>query len=376
MKVNFLVRNDFFSKFGGDTHQIQQYIDNMSDVHFKISTLNELDLSVDYDLYILTNTDRMYEYIEIYNQLKKKGLLNKTAILPIHHSFEAIQEYFIQTKPFLWKFIKPFGGVYFFEKLKGIFRSFKDKKPLCGIKHIFLNYKAILNESFLRTRFVIAIAQGEVDNIKVDFNISTEFKYYIIRNGVSKKFLKYLAATPLIERDIDVLVCGRVELRKNQLAIVNKLRRTNLNVTIIGAVNKNNNYYSEKFFDGIRGCGNISYIEAVTPDKIVEYFARAKVSLSASWFEVSSLVDIEAYAAGCYVISSCNGHSTEIIPKNKICIVDPKLDVDLEGLIQSKLENTKNQTFNASDEGFNLTWEYAGSELYHVFKKEITRINC
>ena len=91
MKILFLVRNDFFSKFGGDTFQVQQYISaSPPHLNVQVQTLSDFSFFDNYDRYVLVNTDRAYEFIEFSLRISREKLHGKVVVLPIHHSMAAV----------------------------------------------------------------------------------------------------------------------------------------------------------------------------------------------------------------------------------------------------------------------------------------------
>lgn len=332
--IAFLVRDDFFDKFGGDTYQIEQYRKNFVDITADILTYNDFDKSRNYDLYILTNVDRMSDYIGFYSLLRKRKLMNKTMILPIHHSYESISKYISFRYGKKGDLINFFGGVFFLEKLKGIFRNIRENRFLYMMKNISLSYKNIIKESIENSLGIIYIANGEMKNLVKDYGLDENCcsEYSVIRNGISQYFVDKInmiscdKSSVKISRDIDIIICGRIEPRKNQLSILKKLIDSKLTIRFIGDINRNNTKYCNEFLSLIGSTENdIKYLGKVTPDEMFDYYLRSKICLSASWFEVSSLVDIEAFAAGCEVLPSSEGHSQELL--SPYCLVSP-IDMD------------------------------------------------
>ncbi|MCS5792616.1 glycosyltransferase [Klebsiella pneumoniae subsp. pneumoniae] len=131
----------------------------------------------------------------------------------------------------------------------------------------------------------------------------------LVRNGVD---LVPELSESIDDRNIDVLVCGRIEERKNSLAILRELGKTKLTVVFVGGENHNNKKYVTKFKDEISNYNNITFIGKKKPIDLISLYRRSRFHVSASWFEVASLVDLEAYAYGCKVISSTEGKHPRI----------------------------------------------------------------
>jgi len=84
-----------------------------------------------------------------------------------------------------------------------------------------------------------------------------------------------------------------------------------MTVVFAGHIAGANQRYARRLLDVIGAADNLSYVGQLAPDEMQKLLGRTKVSVSASWVEVASLVDIEAYVAGCNVVASANGFSRE-----------------------------------------------------------------
>ncbi|MGE9761907.1 glycosyltransferase [Pseudomonas sp. PDM20] len=367
----FLVRDDFHEKFGGDTFQIQNYINNTRDIAFKILTLAEFRRNKEkFDAYIITNIDRSFEVIEFHNALKSNFLLERTFVLTIHHDFRVVEKFNtrrIQRKTGLSVRISPL----YIEKFKAIYRSIRHGRYLLeSLKHLFfINYQKNIRQLIKNCRGIICIANGELNSILRDFAIEITPNHVIIRNGINKSY-----KTSDSDRHIDILVCGRIEERKNQIGIIEACRKLNYNFFFIGNINTNNNGYGREFLKKISSLNNFKYIGSCSPEEIHAYYQQSKCHLSASYFEVSSLVDLESYYSGCTVISSENGYSNEILNAPGLYTVDPFNLEDIENKVKLAL-HSYSITGPFPREAEELTWEHAGQRLNDWLATQISNIN-
>lgn len=365
-RVAILVRNDFYNKFGGDTFQIEQYIKYAEEHYFRVFSFDNIKSIIisDFDIFLLINIDRGYEAYCFSQFIIRNDLLNKTFIVPIHHDYTAIRGF--NKQRMVDRF---FFGISFhplvLEKAKSIFFSARAKLPFHTILWHLLsaNYPRLLRRLITECRGVICIANGEYRSIKSDYKIVNDFQHHIIRNGVSEGIVSACEDYFFrMTRDIDVLVCGRVEERKNQVSVIHALAGTGLNITFLGEINQNNKRYAEMFKGLVNVHGNIDYISGCAAKEVRSYYLRAKCHLSASWFEVSSLVDLESYFCGCSVVSSSKGYSQEILSAPGFRTVDP-----------GNIENIKVETLLAVSEFEDtgpwkrcigeLSWRTAGNTL-------------
>lgn len=371
--VCFLVRDDFFSKFGGDTFQVENYKKSLINlgVSVLICTLDDFLLKPPCsDIFFVVNIDRGFECVRFYEILKNKNCLDKTYVVPIHHDNAAVKRFNVNRYSY---FFSIFSNIFFVEKIKACVRALRSKKNIFeSFFHLFfVSYKNKIKSLLLESKGIIAIANGEILKIETDFNISIKQKATVIYNGVTKEFVNSLGAhDDGFYRDIDVLVSGRIEERKNQLKIAKVLLGKPFNIKFVGALNENNKRYCDEFLKVISDSSNLEYLGKVEPDEMISLYKRSRIHLSCSWFEVSSLVDIEAFFAGCYVFSSKNGHSAELLKGDRFSVIDPS---DLSGL-PTKIEDILKLNIIESSTLYDLhsirTWDDSGRELYDYIKKE------
>ena len=368
MKLAFLTRVDAYNKNGGDTYQLEMYKKYLERNNHEVLIIDDLSIPSGQDFYILVNIDRPIELIAYYKKLKKENKIDKMFILPIHHSYTCIDFFEKNIRQGSQGIIfRLFSSFQQREKVKNIFRTFKFPSLIRHtISHFFVDYiktsKHILNNSC----GIILIAEGELENIKSDFDVDVNLnKCFIVKNGVS------ISWTPLEvkneDRKIDVLVCGRIEPRKNSLAIANYFKNEKYKVNFVGALNENAKKYCNEFLQVIHENDNLEYLGKLTHEELTELYLNTKIHLSASWFEVASLVDLEAYAHGCHIISSINGHTKDYL-KERAKYIDPSnlegLKIILEELIC--VTSSLDEQYNYINSSF--TWDHSGQELLSSFE--------
>lgn len=371
--IAFLVRDDFFSKFGGDTFQIQKYCEALDSQGVKsiIYTLENFKKgNFTHDQYYIVNIDRGFECIFFYEIMKKRRLMSKTYVIPIHHDDSAVMHFNNLRLGFLSFLIRSPGSL---EKIKACVRAIRSRTYLYdSFRHLLtVSYKNMIKNLLLEVEGIVAIAAGEIAVIEKDYNVSIVDKSTIIYNGVSDTYLNLLNKKEENARNIDVLICGRIEERKNQVVIARLLANKSFNVKFVGGLNENNAEYCNEFLSIINTTNNLEYIGKVSQEKMIELYSRAWIHLSASWFEVSSLVDIEAFFAGCYVISSKYGHSRELLSGERFELVDPQSISNLTERVEFILCSLKQQRKSDNDIQNVRTWNHAGKELYEYI---ITKI--
>lgn len=107
--------------------------------------------------------------------------------------------------------------------------------------------------------------------------------------------------TPI--REYDFVCAGRIEARKNQLAVL-QLASNNPDRSFIfaGAASPTEAGYFAKFKKEISVLPNVKYVGGLSLMDLRMLLRKSKIFVSMSWFEVISLTEIEAIRAGCHLM--------------------------------------------------------------------------
>lgn len=361
MKISFLIRVDCFDKYGGDTYQIEQYKKYLELYGDTVTISNDLNFPRDSDFYILVNLDRPIELLIYYEKLKRYGLENKAILLPIHHSLKSIKQFESNSRTgvlgFLSWLIKDYNKR---EKIKNIHRGiYYPALRKYSFLHLSNDYEKNIKKILDSINSCIVLSHAEVQHIRNDYGVDISAKSVLIRNGVE---LSPELPHEEPDKSIDILICGRIEERKNSLGILLELQKTNLSVVFVGGENKNNKRYLNDFKNVLSNANNIRYLGKKSHEELVSLYLKSKFHLSASWFEVASLVDLEAFAYGCKVISSTEGSTNEYL-KDQAIYISPKNIGQLIPLLEKVNSDTNIKEQNDFIRR-NFTWEIASRKLY------------
>jgi len=245
MKVLMQSRIDLFDRRGGDTVQIEKTADELK----KLGVEVDIDCSAKSDL---ANVDLVHLFnidwpAQTFLQAKNAKEQNKPLVFsPIHHSYQEIERYEKEARFGIRRLTNSiFKTRESREKLKEIYRLLTDPKKLPSTLTEFR--KGIMNEQrelLEMADLILVQTDAEAQDIEEDFaslgrlqNKAWPFKKIV--NGVDSRFA---TATPewFVKKyglkDF-ILSVGRIEPRKNQLAVVeafqpyglrSRLRRKNL----------------------------------------------------------------------------------------------------------------------------------------------------
>lgn len=348
MKVAIATRRDADRKGGGDVQQALTYAELITARGHEAVVVDSGaavagDPSV--DLVHLFNTDRPVELIASSSALLRAD--KPYVVSTVHHSFVHLREFY-RLRPGALGVLERRLPRSLADFLKHVARYRPAPAPLTAYPT-----RGAVRRCLERAAGVLCLAQGEADWLAADYRYAGPVQ--VLPNGATTR-------RPAAGADIDVIVLGRVELRKNQLAVARALQGTPYRVLFLGAPNMVDPAYVRAFEAAVLASPNVSWVRGVPASEVPRYLARSRVALSASFFEVLSLADLEAAAAGCVVVASERGNTHELLGARGAFYVDP---YDLTGLPETLQDAL-------SAVGPELprhlpTWEDIGAELLRFY---------
>jgi len=171
--------------------------------------------------------------------------------------------------------------------------------------YLWKGQKKCAGEILERASMLFPNSTLEQDSLRQHFNFSTDCT--IVPNGIDPDLFQ-LDET-LKKTECLVLCVGRVEGIKNQLNLIRALNHTRYRLLIIGSPAPNQLPYYRKCRE--TAASNISFIEHLPQNELVEYYQMAHVHVLPSWFESCGLSSLEAAAMGCNIVVTGKGYTRE-----------------------------------------------------------------
>lgn len=368
MKVLIQSRKNFYTLKGGDTIQMLKTKAELEKlgVDVDISLEYEPDLS-QYDLVHVSNVTRIQEtYMHVKNAVKqKKPIVLSTIYWPM-------EEFEKKGQVGLRKIINKYLSIDNEERVKAIARMAKDKnsrdkatKNLVSVGYTKMQQYVIDN-----VNFYLPNSEMEMDMLCQSFNKDKrKQRYRVIPNAIDSEI-----AIKQMNEDIpeefekyrDAVICvGRIEPRKNQLALVKALENLEYKLILVGAVSGNQKGYFQEIKKYIDKNDNFFYIPRMENEKLYQLYKACKVSVLPSWLDTPGLVSLEAGAMGCSLAVSSKGSTTEYFGNYaEYCLPD---DIDSirmavkKAYNKPKTDDLKNVIFD------NYTWEIAAKKTFDSY---------
>jgi len=215
---------------------------------------------------------------------------------------------------------------------------------------------------------ILPNSEMEASLISKTFRIRKE-KLYTIPNGVDTKFA-FAEPGLFVQRyglkDF-VLFVGRIEARKNVINLLRACKDLNTPVVIVGHESMLEPDYFKLFKSIVGSDKNFRYLGFLSPGspELASAYAAAKVFVLPSWFETPGLSALEAGLAGCNVVITKGGSTTEYF-KNLAWYVDPSSTRDIRRKISDALEKPKTTILKQLVQR-NYTWETVAEKTLKAY---------
>jgi glycosyltransferase involved in cell wall biosynthesis len=357
MKIAFIVRSTLHTGAGGDTIQVEETACHLRKMRVEVDILkaNEKINYASYQLLHFFNITRPADIL-VHVQRSKKPFVVST-ILVNYALYDKQQRPGMAGK--LFKLL-PADGI---EYVKTLYRCLLGKDRLMSISYLWKGQRHCIREILKKATAVLVQDKNEYTDLVRWYQVAPPFA--IIHNGVNHGLFK---TGNVVNREDDLVLCvARIEGLKNQYNLIKALNNTHYKLLLIGNAAPN----QKKYYRECRkiAAANISFINYLPQQELIQYYAKAKVHILPSWFEVCGLSSLEAAAMGCRVVITGNGYAGSYFndaafycdpsqPRSILQAVDKAVAAKSNGELQKKIIH-------------NYTWQKTAADTLAVYKKYI-----
>lgn len=377
-------RIDLFDRRGGDTIQIEKTAEELRKLGVEVG----IDCSAKSDL---ANVDLVHLFnidwpAQTFLQAKNAKEQNKPIVFsPIHHSYQEIERYEKEARFGIRRLTNSiFRTREPREKLKEVYRLLTDPRKFSSTLTEFR--LGIMNEQrelLEMANLILVQTDAEAKDLKTDFGFNDgelqSLALQLVVNGVNREFAKARPDWFVKNFGLEefILSVGRIEPRKNQLAVIEAaqplgLRGINpkgLNLVFVGKISWRHPEYALRFLNLVKKHAWVHHIPQIPHEKIGSCFAAAKVHVLASWFETTGLVNLEAALAGANVVSSSKRSREYLLDFAHYC--DPGDINSITGAIHGAWKSPPDPKLKEHILK-NFTWEIVGRQTlaaYYLLRK-------
>jgi glycosyltransferase involved in cell wall biosynthesis len=300
--IDFLLREDYPEKSGGDLVLARQYEAGLSEAGYAtvLQPISKVALGKKDGIAHLFNVDRYFEFAHAVEALRGRG--RPYVVSPMHHPPARVEYFESHIRTGALGLIALGGrGHIGRERIKHAIRGHNARAIA---EAMVIDIKASISRALTDAALVVVQAPSELLQLEQTFGVNLSATSVWVPNGVSYD----RDADVTGPREIDVLVVGRIEERKNPLRIAQALAGTPWQVTFVGADNRRNQSYFKNFHRVVDAHENLRHVPHVSLTELRQLYTQSRVCLSASFFEVVSLAELEATAHGCQLISGTSGY--------------------------------------------------------------------
>jgi glycosyltransferase involved in cell wall biosynthesis len=152
-------------------------------------------------------------------------------------------------------------------------------------------------------------SRAEAALLRRDFRLRRAARVSVIVNGIDAETQPDVLPQSFGERfgvrDF-ILSIGRIEIRKNQLALLQVLRPDDPPVVFVGTPNGSEPIYAARVFE-LAHAKNVHIIEALPHADIASAYSAACMHVMPSWYETPGLASMEAAITGCPIVTTDRG---------------------------------------------------------------------
>lgn len=299
MRVALISRATLYQQTGGDTIQVQ----NTAAALNKAGIVAEIRLThekIDYESYDLLHFFNLTRPADILYHIKKSS--KPYVVTPILVDYSQYDKYYRRGLPGLLFRMLDGDDI---EYLKTSARWLAGKDRLMTKSYLWRMQRGCIREILANALMVLPNSSMEYERLVALYKSCPTHE--IIPNGIDTAlFLQ----DDTIFRDPDLVLCvSRIEGIKNQEMLIRALNDTEFKLVLIGAPSQN----QQAYYQNCRqiAARNITFIDHLPQQELVQWYQRAKVHVLPSWFETCSLSSLEAAAMGCNLVISDRGFTRE-----------------------------------------------------------------
>ncbi len=357
MKVAFIVRSTLYATPGGDTIQVEETARELAKTgaEVDIKRTNEKITYKNYDLLHFFNITRPADIL-VHIQRSKKPFVVST-ILVDYSAYDKQQRRGVAGKLFR---LLPTDGI---EYVKTLYRYILRRDRLVSISYLWKGQRRSIREVLQKTKAVLVQDRKEYTDLVRWYQVAPPFA--IIHNGINTALF---APRGSVNREENLVLCvARIEGIKNQYNLVQALNDTEYKVLLIGNPAPN----QKKYYSECRkiAAGNISFINHLPQEQLVDYYAAAKVHVLPSWFEVCGLSSLEAGAMGCRLVISNNGYAGAYF-NNDAFYCDPSKPSTILAAVRTAMKANSNGELQKKISQ-HYTWQKTAEDTLAAYKKYI-----
>ncbi len=305
MRALWLVRDNLETHRGGDTTQILQTKAALERLGVVIELSSDVDRELrDYDIVHLFHLDRLWEHLPVCHRLR---VARVPAVLST--IYWPMDEFDRGGRAGLPGTLARTLGSEAWQTLRLVQRSGLHclrARSLRSWQPRLLSFQHAARYLLDAVAVILPNSAAELRRIEERFGAGRPA--VIVPNAAdTNTFTSAPERTP--SPRTGVLCVGRIEPRKNQLALLQALRDTGISLTLVGQPGRFSRRYGRRCRQAAGR--NVRFLEDRNAAELCELYRRARVHACVSWYETPGLASLEAALCGCNLVVTPRGSTHE-----------------------------------------------------------------
>ena len=368
MRALWLVRPNLTSSPGGDTTQILETAAALRahGVSVELSFASNPDLD-GFDIVHFFHLDRVWENVHWCRLVRDAGI--PAALSPIFWPTDGFDQH---GRHGIARFVERLGGAGSYNSLKlwyhasAQFLRRSERRNTRGI----LDFRAA--RRFVLDTASVLLPNSEAEREQLESRFTVDDGLFVVPNAVNANHFSGPGtdSRPRDRTDDRSILCvGRIEPRKNQLAIIRALQGSALRLRIVGRAGDFNKRYERQCR---REAGpNVEFMAWKEPAELRDLYRSSAAHVSASWYETPGLASLEAALCGCPIVVTPGGATREYFGDDaEYCA--PEDVASIRTAIGRTLAHPKRNGL-ANRIATEFTWEIAAQETYKAYQQAVAR---
>ncbi|HET6766325.1 MAG TPA: glycosyltransferase family 4 protein [Chitinophagaceae bacterium] len=359
MRILFISRATLYKDKGGDTIQIVNTARYLGKLGAEV-TIRLCNEHIDYSRFDIIHFFNIIRPADILLHIDRSGKPFVVSTIYVDYS-EYEKNERTGTAGILFKIFSPDA----IEYLKVIGRFIANGEKIVSTKYLLLGQKKSIKKIISGSGMLLPNSHSEYKRLSQDYNITKTFK--VIPNAIDTSLFNEKSGNET--RSDNLVICvGRIEGRKNQLNLIKALNGTEFRLVIIGSPSANQVKYYAKCKE--IAAPNVSFVESVEQEELIDYYKAAKVHALPSWFETTGLSSLEAAAMGCNIVITEKGDTREYF-ENYAYYCDPGSPQSIFDAIRKAATNSTSRELQKKILN-QYTWSHAAKLTLEAYE-EIVR---